>query len=186
MDAMNKTLITIGVIAAFLLWRQSKKATKSAKETVRQPVTINLPMKPVDTVNLNTAWKVPEKGKQYMTLFERYGKQYGVPPLLLAKVAQTESAYNPRAVSPAGAQGLMQIMPLHKVDAFDPETAVKFAAEYLAQNFKKFGRWKWALAAYNAGPGTLKKYLEGVRKTLPIETQNYMAKILKDVPVDYV
>lgn len=115
----------------------------------------------------------------YRQLFEQAGRRYGVSPDLLAAVAQTESAFNPKAVSGAGARGLMQLMPATarglKVDPTNPAEAVDGAARLLAQNLKSFGSTTLALAAYNAGPGAVRQY-HGVPPYA--ETRSYVAKVL--------
>ncbi|WP_433792338.1 transglycosylase SLT domain-containing protein [Actinoplanes sp. CA-252034] len=102
-------------------------------------------------------------GVPYANLFERAGAEHGVSPKLLAAVAKVESGYNPRAVSKAGAQGLMQLMPatargLGVDDAFDPAQAVDGAAKLLAKHLREFKSVPLALAAYNAGGGAVHKY----------------------------
>jgi len=101
-----------------------------------------------------------------------------LPKGMLRKLVQQESAGNPQAVSPKGAQGLFQFMPATAkelgIDPADPHQAADGAARYLLQNFKEFGDWNKALAAYNAGPGAVRKY--GGIPPYP-ETQNYVAKI---------
>jgi len=110
-----------------------------------------------------------------------YEQKYGVPPGLLSAVMQQESGGNPKAVSPAGAQGLFQFMPDTAkqlgVDPWDENSAADGAARYLAQNYQKFGDWKLALAAYNAGPGNVEKH-----KGIPpfAETQNYVRNIVNN------
>lgn len=120
------------------------------------------------------------KGAKYMPLFDAAEKQYKIPAGLLARVAYQESSFNPDAKSPVGAVGLMQIVPKYHpdVNALDPVEAIPYAALYLRQLFDQFGNWKLALAAYNWGPGNLKKH--GFDKR-PEETRNYVADISRDV-----
>jgi peptidoglycan DL-endopeptidase CwlO len=117
-------------------------------------------------------------GVPYADLFNAAGAKYGVSPKLLAAVARVESNYDPHAVSAAGAQGLMQIMPATArgvgVNAFDPAQAVDGAARILKANLKEFGSLDLALAAYNAGGGAVKKH----RGIPPFaETQAYVPKV---------
>ena len=118
----------------------------------------------------------------YSSLFESAGARHGISPAVLAAVAQAESGYNPRAVSHAGAQGLMQLMPDTArglgVDAFDPAQAVDGAARLLSGHLEKFGSLPLALAAYNAGPGAVSRY-GGIPPYR--ETQGYVARILDDL-----
>jgi cell wall-associated NlpC family hydrolase len=99
----------------------------------------------------------------YADLFSSAGKRYGVDPALLSAVAKVESGYRPDAVSPAGARGLMQLMPGTArslgVDPDVPSQAVDGAARLLSDHLRTFnGRVDLALAAYNAGPGAVRKY----------------------------
>jgi cell wall-associated NlpC family hydrolase len=116
----------------------------------------------------------------YAGLFEAAGSRYGVEPALLAAVAKQESAFNPRAVSHAGAQGLMQLMPataagLGVRNSFDPAQAVDGAARLLRDLTREFGRVDLALAAYNAGPGAVHRY-DGIPPYS--ETQKYVPAVL--------
>jgi soluble lytic murein transglycosylase-like protein len=122
---------------------------------------------------------VPAAADRYRPAFEAAGARYGVDPALLAAVAWTESAFDPDAVSHAGAIGLMQIMPGTAaglgVDPRDPVQAIDGAARYLRQQLDRFGDTRLALAAYNAGPGAVQKY-GGVP---PFdETVAYVGKVL--------
>jgi peptidoglycan DL-endopeptidase CwlO len=118
----------------------------------------------------------------YAHLFAAAGAKHGVSSALLTAVARAESAFDPRAVSPAGAQGLMQFMPATArelgVDPFDPASAVDGAARLLRSHLDRFGSLELALAAYNAGPGAVSRY-GGVPPFA--ETQRYVQKILADV-----
>ena len=104
---------------------------------------------------------------------------YGLPTGLLAAVAQQESGGNTRAVSPAGAEGLMQLMPSTAagmgVDPMDPAQAISAAARILHRNLDEFGgSVPLALAAYNAGAGAVHQY-GGIPPYA--ETQNYVRRI---------
>jgi len=114
-------------------------------------------------------------------LFQAAGQKFGLPPALLKAVAQVESGLNPRAVSSAGAQGLMQLMPatassLGVRNALDPAENIYAGARYLRSLLDRFhGDIRLALAAYNAGPGAVAKY-GGVPPFK--ETQNYLQRVL--------
>jgi cell wall-associated NlpC family hydrolase len=118
-------------------------------------------------------------GVPYADLFTRAGSRHGVDPALLAAVAKQESGFNASAVSPAGAQGLMQFMPATArglgVDPLDPASAVDGAARYLADLTEQFGSTELGLAAYNAGPGTVRRY-GGIPPYA--ETQNYVRSVM--------
>jgi soluble lytic murein transglycosylase-like protein len=116
----------------------------------------------------------------YAQLFNSAGSKYGVSPTLLAAVAKQESGYRADAVSPAGAQGMMQLMPgtaksLGVQNSFNPTQAVDGAARMLRDLTTRFGSTSLALAAYNAGPGAVLKY-DGV-PPYP-ETQRYVRNVL--------
>ena len=115
----------------------------------------------------------------YSGLFQAAEQKYGVPATLLAAVAKQESGFNASAVSPAGARGLMQIMPGTAqglgVDPMQPAQAVDGAARLLKDLIGRFGRVDHALAAYNAGPGAVLRY-DGI-PPYP-ETQRYVPAVL--------
>jgi soluble lytic murein transglycosylase-like protein len=104
----------------------------------------------------------------------------GLPAELIKAVAVAESRMNPSAVSPAGARGLMQIIPstaraLGLTDPFDPVQSIAAGATYLARLVGTFGEYSLAIAAYNAGP-------EAVRRAGGIppyaETRTYVSRVL--------
>ncbi|MCW2704852.1 MAG: Lytic transglycosylase catalytic [Blastococcus sp.] len=118
-------------------------------------------------------------GVPYADLFSRAASRYGVDASVLAAMANQESGFNSQAVSPAGAQGLMQFMPSTAaglgVNPLDPNSAIDGAARYLSTLTKQFGSSDDALAAYNAGPGTVSRY-GGIPPYS--ETQNYVRSVM--------
>lgn len=118
--------------------------------------------------------------RQYRPLVTSAALANGIAPVLLAALLQAESGYNPRAVSPAGAQGIAQFMPgtargVGLTDPFDPNQAIPAAARLLAGHIRSYGSAALALAAYNAGPGAVQRY-GGIPPYA--ETQAYVVRIL--------
>jgi soluble lytic murein transglycosylase-like protein len=120
---------------------------------------------------------------RYAQLIEMVAGQHDLYPELLHAVVRTESAYNPSAVSSAGATGLMQLMPAtakrYKVnDIWDPVDNLHGGARYLRDLLDMFGNdLRLALAAYNAGENAVIKY--GNRIPPYPETQRYVRKVLQ-------
>ncbi len=107
------------------------------------------------------------------------GRLYGVPAGLIAAVIKAESNFDPQAVSPRGAEGLMQLMPdtareLGVEDSFNPLSNILSGTKYLRQMYERFGTWRLALIAYNWGPTNLVKKGE---ENMPEETRNYLKRI---------
>lgn len=139
-----------------------------------------LPDNPVSSAAVTGGLSALPASTPYASLFSAASARYGVDASLLAAVARQESGYNPKAVSPAGAQGLMQLMPgtakgLGVTNSFDPTQAIPGAARLLQGLIREFGRTDLALAAYNAGPGAVHRY-NGI-PPYP-ETQNYVRSVL--------
>jgi peptidoglycan DL-endopeptidase CwlO len=112
-------------------------------------------------------------------LFVSAAGTYGVPATLLVAVARQESNFDTGAVSSAGAEGLMQLMPQTAaslgVDPMDPAQAVDGAAQLLSGYLRQYGSVPLALAAYNAGPGAVAEY--GGVPPYP-ETESYVSSIM--------
>lgn len=154
----------------------------------------------------DVAWQVGELLEkrsyrlQYASEIKKYSKEFGVDPYLVAAVIHCESSNRHDAVSKAGARGLMQIMPdtgkwiAEKLEVegfseeklFEPETNIRFGCWYLKYLLDTFsGDRRTAAAAYNAGPGNVKKWLADERYSsggeiveIPFkETERYVEKV---------
>ncbi len=117
--------------------------------------------------------------RNFESIVQEAGQRYRVDPGLIRAVIQTESGGNPLAVSRAGAQGLMQLMPetaaeLGVTNPFEPTQNIMGGTSYLRRLLDRYrGDVKLALAAYNWGMGNLEKRPEA----MPKETKNYIAKV---------
>lgn len=133
---------------------------------------------------LRTAFKLPGYARnpaEFEPIIESCSLQYGVDKSLVKAVIHAESGYNPGAISPKGAQGLMQLMPktaqgLKVADCFNPQDNIRGGVRYLKFLLDTFkGDESLALAAYNAGMGNVAKY--GGIPPFP-ETRSYVSKVL--------
>jgi soluble lytic murein transglycosylase-like protein len=117
-------------------------------------------------------------------LIRQAAERYGVDPALALAVAERESAFNPRAVSSEGAQGVFQLMPatareLGVTDSFDPAQNVDAGVRYLRQTLDwAGGDTATALAMYNFGYGNVSK-----GRAWPMETKNYVSWILSKLSI---
>ena len=145
---------------------------------VTSPVTVSEgtgrhPRLPISVANLI-------KRQELQEVIEKYARHYGVDQDLVWAVIRQESGFNPQAVSPKGAMGLMQLMPgtaamLGVSDAFDIEQNIAGGIKYLDRCLRQFNQdVSLALAAYNAGPDNVVKY-QGCPPFA--ETQQYVASI---------
>jgi soluble lytic murein transglycosylase-like protein len=110
---------------------------------------------------------------------KHHAGRHGIDPLLVRAVIEVESGFQPEAVSRAGAQGLMQIMPatgkeLGLEAPFDPESNIEAGIRYLRQMLNQFETVPLALAAYNAGPNAVRRY-GGIPPFA--ETESYVQKV---------
>ena len=112
-------------------------------------------------------------------LVDKAARRFQVAPALVKAVIKAESSFDPQATSPAGAQGLMQLMPatareLGVDDSYDPEQNIMGGTRYLRQLLDRYqGDVDQALAAYNWGMGNLERS-DG---SLPRETRNYQVRV---------
>jgi soluble lytic murein transglycosylase-like protein len=157
---------------------------KSFAENSREPIAVPSaeaaepsPARAVSTVAPDPPL---EKGRTWLDdVVTRASRRYGVEVGLIKAVIKAESNFNPKAVSPVGAQGLMQLMPatargLGVTDSFDPEQNVMAGTKFLKDLLARYnGNVDKALAAYNWGPGNVdrKPHL------LPRETREYLVKV---------
>lgn len=122
---------------------------------------------------------LPAAGRPWAGAIEDAATRNGVDPRLLAALVWGESEFTPDAVSHAGAIGLTQLMPATAaglgVDPTDPIANLDGGARYLADMLREFGSLELGLAAYNAGPGSVRR--AGGIPAIP-ETQAYVPKVL--------
>jgi len=139
-----------------------------------------------------------ERAGRYSDMIRRVLKEEGVPQDLIY-LAQAESAFQPQAVSRAGARGIWQFMPFRGEeydlernywvdDRSDPEKATRAAARHMKDLYAMFGDWYLVMAAYNSGPLNVSRAIERTgyadfwelqkRNALPKQTQNYVPIIL--------
>ena len=116
------------------------------------------------------------------TLIEKYASLHQVEASIIKAIMATESAFNPAALSRAGAIGLMQLMPMTArelgVNPFVPEQNIEGGVRYFSQLLRMFGsNLELALVAYNGGPGYAQRYARG-QAALYGETRDYVRKVL--------
>jgi soluble lytic murein transglycosylase-like protein len=140
---------------------------------------------------IDSADSVPSVPSDYEGFIQQSSSRNGVDSSLVKAVIQAESDFNPRAVSGAGAKGLMQLMDktgqgLGVTNPFDPAQNIEGGTRFLSNLLKKYnGNEGVALAAYNAGPARVDRLgikndadLQSKLHLLPRETQKYVSKVL--------
>lgn len=142
---------------------------------------------------------------EYKEIIEKYATEYNIPEYVVLSVINTESSFEPEAMSGAGAMGLMQMMPetfkwltssehldenLAVSSIYDPEVSIRYGCYYLRYLFQKFYNWDTVFAAYNGGEGNVAKWLanpeysdgKGNLTHIPFkETRNYVKKVNREI-----
>lgn len=155
------------------------RASQQYRASVRlQPPSVYTPSK-WDLEGFDGALGRPYQGP-YLDVARQAALRHGVPVELFLRLVTQESAWNPRAVSHKGAIGLAQLMPgtaaYLGVNPHDPSQNLEGGARYLAEQYRTFGSWRLALAAYNAGPRAVEEH-NGIPPFR--ETQDYVRIILR-------
>ncbi len=145
----------------------------------------------------------PQKSTQFDPIIEKYANHYSLDPSLIKSIIATESAFNPKAVSPKGARGLMQLMPataqrLGVSNSFDPEENIRGGVKHFRTLMNNFNNdLTLSLAAYNAGENLVQRlgrvpeyketrnYIKSITSRLEIKDTNPMAEEQPEHPPTY-
>lgn len=193
-DRMRRLPFALAVFATVALVRPADAQIYMWRDAAGQMVLSDKPREdagPVQTFAVERATtgvratRAPDaKSAEFDPLIDEHASAHGVDPDLVRAVIQVESAFNPRAVSPKGAMGLMQLMPatasaLGVVNPFDPAQNIGGGVRYLKQLLARYDeRVELALAAYNAGPGAVDRYGQAVPPYR--ETRDYVRRITRN------
>jgi Rod binding domain-containing protein len=160
------------------MFYENLKPAESAKKISHDKIEIKTDGGNVDKIKPSDASL--KRLDNFDSIINKASKEFGIDENLIRSVILTESAANSRAVSPAGAKGLMQLMDgtandLGVENSFDPKQNIMGGAKYLSKMLRQYnGDLELSLAAYNAGPGAVNKH-NGVP---PFEeTKNYISRI---------
>ena len=165
--------------------RSAEKQVQRAR-IVRLPVVNDTLVRPISRPSQPSKRTVPPpewRKVQYDPIISAAARRNGLSSALLRSVIRAESNFDPNAVSPKGAVGLMQLMPdtarmVGVWDSTDPEANIHGGARFLAKLLKRFDNdLELSLAAYNAGPETVVKYGRAI-PPYP-ETQRYVDRVLR-------
>lgn len=189
----NKSWGLLAVLAGIAAWIYSKQSDTPATAADSAVSFTNNPLASIGEaiVSSTVGWKNAGDGPQWMDALNAAESQHGIPLDLLARLAYQESHFRHDIItgvkdSPAGALGMMQMMPQYydsvrvprPFTPQDTQTQINQAAQTLAGHYSTFNSWPLALAAYNAGAGAVHKY-SGIPPFA--ETQNYVQQIIADV-----
>lgn len=180
---MRAALIIAGTLAGLGAFMWSRRAQATTTPVAGNTWEDNM----MQDIGYDDTWSPPAGCDQYRSAFAAAEQKYGLPAGLIARMAYQESRcradiISGQTVSPAGAVGIMQIVPRWHpgVNPLDPYASIDYAARYMSQLYRQFGDWKKALAAYNWGPNNVRTY--GMER-MPLETRNYVAQISADVGI---
>lgn len=162
--------------------RTAVLAAAMSSAPLARPVVALLPPAPKvkPNVEVSAEYMAIPANRAYEDIIQEAAAEYDLDPNLIRAVMQAESAFHPFAVSRAGAEGLMQLMPelaneMSVSNSFDPRENIMGGAKYLKRLLDYHnGNIDLALASYNAGPGNVQRY-GGIPPFR--ETQNYVARI---------
>jgi len=184
MKTFSKAILSLAILA-------STFSTVFAGEMFFSPYASSAPVAVSAPVTSTAPATQSEQIKQSI---RKASQQTGLPAVLIASLIRKESSFNPLATSRTGARGLTQLMPstglsecgLQADELFDIDKNITCGASYLAKQVKYFGQVDLALAAYNAGPGAVRRAIEQVgtrdvttvTSVLKAETSPYVQKIL--------
>lgn len=156
----------------------------------RSPKTPTSRLRPAQQTATTTFQRTPAPPTIYDPLINGAAQKYGVPADLIRSVIQRESGFNPKAVSPKGAKGLMQLMDntaktYGVTEVFDPTQNIDAGVHHLSGLLKKYGQTELALATYNSNEDTVDRVRPRGSETftqisarLPDETQKYVPAVM--------
>jgi soluble lytic murein transglycosylase-like protein len=186
-------LAVLGGIAAWIYYQQSQtpsdESADSAVSFTDDPLASISDM----VVSSTAGWKNVGSASDWIPALNAAEIQYGIPTDLLARIAYQESRFRDDIItgikpSPAGALGLMQLMPqyfdsVRVTVPFSPDDTanqINQAAQLLVNNYKTLKTWPLAVAAYNAGVGTIQS--GNASAANKAATATYVAQIIADIP----
>ena len=166
--------------AQIYAWRDSKGTLILSDRVINAPTDV-YEVAGAPAYRTTTPLDRPAPGEDIESLVLEHSQRHSLRPELVRAVIQVESGFNPRARSPKGAMGLMQLMPgtareLGVVNAYDPAENIRGGTAYLRQLLDRYdGDERLALAAYNAGAGAVDRYGRAVPPYR--ETRDYVRRI---------